>query len=66
MKVSGRRAKDKNVASEEPATKRYPGYELLLEDDSDVEMEVELPKGTVVLFCKWLCIQLEFLIDKQV
>ena len=66
VKVSGRRAKDKNFSSEEPASKQYPGYELLLDDDSDVEMEVELPKGTVVFFYKWMCIQLEFLTDKQV
>lgn len=49
MKASDRKTSDKNNSSDEPShDKRYRGYELLLDDDSDVEMEVELPKGTVI------------------
>ena len=41
-----KKGRDKKGADpSDPSTDRYRGYELLLDDDPEVEMEVELPKG---------------------
>ena len=48
VKVSDNKTNNKNNSNDDTSHReRYRGYELLLDDDSDVEMEVELPKGRV-------------------